>query len=162
MKRPRAGSLFLLLTPYVPGSRPASFRVGSDRPVPATQTSRSPGAITCPPCLSARSLPFLAVGAHGSSTVLRGTWDAPAVVMKTLRAWITIALVPAGAALTACPGPSPTVETDGALAGAWSPYSATIYYDAGGGGAFQGGSYSLTLSDSGTWSYGSSSGSWAG
>ena len=81
--------------------------------------------------------------------------------MKTLRAWITIALVTAGAALTACPGPSPTVETDGALAGAWSPYSATIYYDAGGGGAFQGGSYSLTLSDSGTWSYGSSSGSWS-
>jgi hypothetical protein len=49
----------------------------------------------------------------------------------------------------------------GALVGIWSSYSATLYYDAGGGGAFPGGIYSLTLNANGTWDYGDSSGSWS-
>lgn len=61
-------------------------------------------------------------------------------------------------------GCSPATAANGSsslpsnLQGTWQVGSSAFYYDAGGGGAYSGGTYALTLSANG-WTYGSSSGS---
>ena len=58
--------------------------------------------------------------------------------------------------------PTTTTSTTSAdVVGTWRIYSSRLFYDQGGGGSVSSGGNTLTLRPDGTWSYGSSSGTWS-
>lgn len=78
--------------------------------------------------------------------------------MKTVRL-IGLSLILALAAAGFLPGRAHALSTR-SLSGTWRVYSATLYYDAGGGGSFPGSTRTLTIHGN-RWTYGSSSGTFA-